>query len=285
MTDFRTALDDQIGKLPRSRVDVDAVIARQRTVGRLRLAAGAGALATAVAGITGALVLTAAPSGGSAPATVGAAPTASSGVPTRSPAATCPSVPSRPEPSRSPWISADARPTTFPGEASALPVGAEDRLTAALTAAVRAELGTLRLASADDRAPLQFSGGPCDPDRPSEYSASALVRTATGAPAGRLTVLVQSGGSTACVPLPKAKGDGDDCAVGNGPNGETIYTKTQRGDLQGELVVRVTVVVVKPDGTMLQLLSTGPGGLTRPPALGIAALTRIGLAPGLALTG
>ncbi|HEY6749428.1 MAG TPA: hypothetical protein VI357_27390 [Mycobacteriales bacterium] len=43
------------------------------------------------------------------------------------------------------------------------------------------------------------------------------------------------------------------------------------------------VVVFRADGTVLQLIADGPAGTPRPAPLDVAALIRIGLAPGLSI--
>lgn len=136
------------------------------------------------------------------------------------PAPACASTSAGPTPAPSPSITAGATPTGDPAPTDPpLPIGAEARLTDALTAAVGKEIGTARLAPepVDDEThpPLQFFDGPCDPHDSDFYTAIATVRSATGTPLGRLLVLVQTGTDTGCTPT----GGGAGCTVGRGPHG------------------------------------------------------------------
>jgi hypothetical protein len=271
VNDFRAVLDEEIGEPPRSTVDVESVVAGQRRRLALRRAGGAvtaGALAVAVTFAGSALLVR--PGGG---------------IPASAPAPACGPVAAGPTPGPSPWIQPGATPTGDPAPADpALPIGAEDRLTTALSAAVAIEIGAARLAPepVDGAAhpPLSFFGGPCDRHDSGSYLATASIRSAAGTPLGRLLVYVQTSTDTGCTPT----GSGAGCTVSRGPHGETIRAKTDTGDLQGEVKTEAMVVVSKPDGTVLQLIADGPAGTGRPAPLDVPALTRIGLVPGLSLT-
>ena len=260
MTDLRSVLDDQIGELPPSTVDIGAIVARQRRGTMLRrVAAG-----TAAAGVATALAVAALPGEG-APATVpGArpAPGCSGPAPTTVPP--------------SPWVDPSAAPTAPPETDGGLPVGAEARLTGALRAAAESHLRTVRLRPlGGDREPFVFAGGPCAQARRDSYHAAAMVTSPTGRELGIVSLDVGLSTNTACrIPA-------DGCTVDTRPDGTVVRVRNDRGDLQGVLAVRVIVVIDKPDGTILQLLANGP--YDGRPALSAAVLTKIGLDPGLTL--
>jgi hypothetical protein len=266
MSDLRALLDEQMGEPPASTVRVDRIIGRERRRRRARVGG------TAVAGL--AVVLAGAsavrPDGGDRSA--GTRPAAGPTCATVIPRFTAPASPGVPP----------ASPTTAAPVAPELPAGAEGALTAALAAAAAEEPALRRLAPAEvggrTHPALRFFGGPCDQRSGLTYLAAAEVRTAAGAPAGRLLVYVQLDGDTGCTPT----GDGGACTVSRGPGGEVIRSRTFDGDVQGQDIVRVLVTVEKPDGTTLQLVADGPPGGRRAP-LDVAALTRLGLAPGLSL--
>jgi hypothetical protein len=276
--EFRTVLDDEIGEPPRSTVDIESVIARQRRRTGLRVsgtvAAAVLAVAVAAAG-SGAFVRT---DGGGSAATDGR-PT-----PASAPAPTCAAVPASPTPAPSPRVSGGATPTGTAAKAyPPLPIGAETRLTDALRTAVTKEIPAARLAAqpvdGESHPPLQFFDGPCDPHDSDFYTAIAAVRTAAGAPAGRLLVMVQTSEDTGCT----LTGGNVGCQVSHGRNGETVMSLTRTGEQQGEVKSVNLVVVFKPDGTVLQLLAEGPPGTHLRAPLAVAALTRIGLASGLTI--
>lgn len=127
MNEFRAVLDDEIGEPPRSTVDVESVIAGQRRRSALRLVGGAataGAVAVAVV-LAGSTVW----------------PRPGGGLPAAAPAPACGSLSAGPTPDPSPWIPPTATPTGDPAPADpTLPIGAEARLTAALSAAVGNEI-------------------------------------------------------------------------------------------------------------------------------------------------
>ena len=149
---------------------------------------------------------------------------------------------------------------------------------------MRAEIGSTRLHPFDDdgvtRPPLRFFGGPCDPDagNRNQYLAVALFGRGLSAPI--MSVYVQTDPLTGCSPSPDR-----DCAVSAGPGGEVIRSITERGAFQGQRQVRALVAITKLDGTTVQLLASHPGGPAVQPPLTTAQLIRIGLAPGLSLTG
>lgn len=286
MTDLRTVLDEQIGDLPPSTVDVRAILARQRRLTVVRRVAGGTAAAGAVTAT--AVALSVLPGGGPPtvpsgrsgagpavlPAPAATAPTRPTPAPalTPTPAPTCPGSPAS-RGSSAP--SAGAQPTADPSPDWGLPIGAEGRLTAALTAAARPETRALRLGAFDDdgvvREPLVFFGGPCAEARMQDsYLATATVADAAGTPIGMFSVYVQA------VPA-----GCDGCTTDRRPDGTVVRVRTERGDLQGQQQVRVLVILDKPDGTVVQLVADGP--IDGRPALDAAALTRIGLAPGLTL--
>ena len=281
MNEFRSVLDAEIGEPPRSTVDVESVIAGQRRRTALLVSGGAataGALVVAVA-LAGSGVLPR-PDGG----TTAALPRPGGGTAATAPAPECAYTSAGPTSSPSPWIPPGATPTGDPAPTDPpLPIGAETRLTNALTAAVSKEIGTGRLApepvDGESHPPLRFFDGPCDPHDSAFYTAIAAVRAATGAPLGRLLVYVQTSTDTGCTPT----GGGAGCTVSRGPHGETIRTRTTTAELQGELKTEAMVIVFKKDGTVLQLIADGPAGTRVPAPLGVAALTRIGLTPGLSV--
>ena len=273
MTDLRTQLDAAMGDPPRSTVDVDAIVRRQRRGARLRIAGAGGATAAVLAGaLAGAVALTGAPGPAAPPA---AAPTPPSTRSAATPA--CPGV-SPPPPSPS----ASGAPTTAPADPGhvPLPAGAERRLSTALTSAVRAEIGRAELYPFDDegitRAPLRFFGGPCDPEPRfrNEYTAVAMFGTRTTSPL--MAVYVQTDPRSACT-------DDRACKVTTGPAGEVIRSITAHGDFQGRVQTRALVAISKRDGTTVQLFASTPGRSSTRPPLSVAQLTRIGLAPGLTL--
>ena len=280
MTDFRTVLDEQIGELPPSTVDVRRIVAAQRRMLLVRrVAAGTGAAGAVVAVLLGLSVL----SGGGAPATVPggrpapvprSTPATTQRPPVPTPVPTCPGSASA-TPSRSPWIDPSAPPTTAPDAAVPLPIGAEDRLTAALRAAARPETRGLRLDAFDDdgvvRPPLEFFGGPCASSDRDNYLATAVV-TGAGGRHGMVSVYVQT---------TPAECDPGGCTTQRRPDGTVVRTRSQSGDLQGQQMVRVIVMISKPDGTVVQLVADCP--IDGEPVLSAAALERIGLHPGLTL--
>lgn len=262
MSDLRNQLDAAMGDPPRSTVDVDAIVRRQRRTGRLRVAGAAGATAAVLAGVTaGAVALS-----GTAPARLpsGSGPaTATAAAPTTGPATT----PTTPR-------CADGRP------ASGLPPGAGPRLTTALQAAVRAEIGRTKLYPFDDngtaRAPLRFFGGPCDPQERNRGEYLAVAKFGPRLLDPMLDVYVQTSTLTLC--------NERRCDERTGPGGELIQSVTERGEFQATQEVRAVVVVTKPDGTVVQLLAFTQDRTTGQPPLTVAQLIRIGLSPGLSLS-
>jgi hypothetical protein len=283
--ELRSVLDAEIGEPPRSTVDVDAIVAGQRRRTALRVAGGgatAGVLAVAVA-LAGAGVLPR-PGGVAASGVAPGGGVPGRGLPVGTPSPVCAATPPAPTPAPSSWISPGATPTGDPAPTDPpLPIGAEGRLTQALTAAVGREIGTDRLApepvDGESHPPLAFFDGPCDPHDNSFYLAIASIRSAAGTPLGRLLVFVQTSEDTGCTP----DGGGGGCTTTRGPHGETVMSRTITGDIQGELKTETLVAVFKPDGTVLQLFAEGPAGTRRPAPLDVPALTRIGLSPGLSV--
>lgn len=280
MNELRASLDAELGELPPSGVDLRSLMSAERRRSRLRVAGGT----TVVAGVAVAAVLAGTGvTGGDSRTAAGPAAGSPSGSPAAGPSACAPTAPPRPTTTPSPWIPTDAAPTAPPaGPDPDLPAGSEVRLSAGLGQAVQNELGAGRAypIELDDVAhgPLRFFGGPCDPAALDFYLAGATIRSAAGDPLGRLLVYVQTSRDTGCTPL----GGGGGCTVRRRPDGTVVRSLTRRGDLQGEVKAQALVTMEKPDGTVLQLISeTGPGGRT--PPLDVAALTRIGLDPGLVL--
>jgi hypothetical protein len=308
MSDLRTQLDQEIGDAPPSRLDIDAVIGRERRRAR-RLRAGAGgAAAMAVAGLVAGVVGLTSVTAGTADG--GADPAASAGAaPQDRPGQSCPS--GRPAAVPPPdvaegrvaaqvdrvgmlWVHARAGARQEP-----LPVGAGPRLTIALRAAVRAAAGTPRLTGSEWGSvpqPLVFNAGPCDRLYPGQYLATATVRNATGARIGDLSVGLsynfvspepKSGARAAC-DWPKAAWDKPDlaCVERTGPRGETVVAATWRGKRLGEPLPGATehdITVVRGDGTVVQVTAGGAGSRTSAPFT-VDQLIAIGLDPGLILT-
>jgi hypothetical protein len=257
MTDLRTQLDAALGDPPRSTVDVDAIVRRQRRLGRLRVAGAGGATAAVLAGVV--VAATALP--GPAPDRL---PAGSASVPASAPAA-----------ATSPAPTATATPSC---------PRLKQQLSTALQTAVRAEIGSTTLHPFDDngvsRAPLAFFGGPCDPEGRNRGEYLAVAKFGPRLLDPMLDVYVQTSPVTFC-----SSGSGRTCATSTGPGGEVIQSLTERGTFQATREVRAVVVITKKDGTTLQLLAFTQDRSTGQPPLSVAQLTRIGLAPGLALTG
>jgi len=298
VNDLKATLDAEIGEPPRSTVDVDAVVARERLLRRLRLAGAAAAASMAVAGLvagTLALVGVAGPAGTS---TGGAPPSGSPGLPIGTPkGAHCPPPPPSPSQSPSPWVTGDPAPTAPPRTPPAgLPAGAAPRLTTALAAAVRHAVGTPKLGRSSwgiSRRPLEFGGGPCHPTDFDGYMASASILTPTG-PAVRLgdlfviVTVADPSARTACTgsgsnaPAPNETS----CTASRGPRGELVVAATWSGDRQGTPPATWhDVTVSKPDGTLVTVHCGGSGPAQPNPPLTIAQLIEIGLNPGLSLGG
>jgi hypothetical protein len=301
MNDFRAALDRELGAPPRCAVDVDAVIERQRTRGRLRVAVLVGSAAAAVAGLVVgmmALIGVAVPPGTSSTGSAGedSVPPAPSAP---HPGCTPPARPS-PTPSPSPWITGDPTPTAAPNRPDpALPAGAGPRLTTALKAAVRAAVGRPKVAGSNwgtVRRPLEFNTGPCDPKDFREYmaAASVLTRTEPRVHLGDMFVIVTVVGTRAGPDAPvRTRCRGADvvpepnetaCQVSRGPRGESVLAVTWHGDRQGmPPATWHDVTVSKPDGTLVTLHCGGAGPDHPTPPVTVTQLIAIGLDPRLTL--
>lgn len=287
MNDLSNQLDAAMGDPPRSTVDLDRIVARQRRAGRLRVAGAGGATAAVLAGVLAGAVALTGTGPGPAAVTPGAAPTTTAVRPPSAPAPSAPTCPgaSSPAPSQAPSPGVGTYPPTgSPGPDDGYvppPPGAEGRLTAALKAAVRAEIGRTKLYPYDDdgylRKPLEFFGGPCDPEPRfrNDYTAVAVFgpRPLTSP---IMSVYAQTDERSTCTDDPA-------CRVTRGPGGEVIRSISAYGDFQGRNQFRAFVAITKPDGTTLQLFASTPGGPSVRPPLSVAQLTRIGLTPGLTL--
>jgi len=302
VNDLKATLDAEIGEPPRSTVDVDAVIARERLLRRLRLAGVAGAASMAVAGLVAGTVALVGVAGPASTSTGGAPPSGSPGLPIGTPTgAHCPPPPPSQAASRSPtpspWVTGDPAPTAAPRTPPAgLPAGAAPRLTTALAAAVRHAVGTPKLGRSSwgiSRRPLEFGGGPCHPTGFDGYMASASILTPTGRAVrlGDLFVIVtvaEPSARTACTgsgnnaPAPTETS----CTASRGPRGEVVVAATWSGDRQGTpLATWHDVTISKPDGTLVTVHCGGSGPARPNPPLTIAQLIEIGLNPGLSLGG
>lgn len=260
MSDLRAQLDAEMGDPPRSSVDVDRIVGRQRRAGRLRIAGAAGLTAVVLAGtVAGALAVAGDPAPGPTPPA--AAPTTATTTaggsltpPTATPPPVCPDAKLQP-------------------------------LTATLRTALRAEIGQPRLFPFKDeegrtRQPLEFYGGPCDvPPFRNSYTAIAMFGNQDSSPLLAVDLDSEPGGGPCTDP------DQPACTVSTGPDGEVIRSITRHGNFQDRVQTYALVELTRTDGTTVQLFASTPGGPSGRPPLSVAQLIRIGLTPGLSLGG
>jgi len=287
MSDLRNQLDAAMGDPPRSTVDLDAIVRRQRRAGRLRVAGAGGATAAVLAGaVAGAIALTGAPAP-SGVDTASPSPSAAGSAPAPRPTATATPTP-RPRPTSCPPGTRPSVEQGFPGPP--LPPGRAGELTAALQTAVRAETKATRLYPYDDkgavRQPLRFHGGPCDPEERFRGAYFALAKFGPRLLDPLVDVSVKTSALLSVCSADDTVADAGTvrpCERHTGPGGELIESRVQRGEFQSLRQVQAEVVITKGDGTVVQLRAVIQGRDTGQPPLSVAQLIRIGLAPGLTL--